>query len=102
MTDAKKNVVQIESDLEPLVTKFIQNKHLQLEELRRDLNAGDFEALKMNWHKMQGASRVYGFNPIAEIGIIIETAAVAEDIQTIENKISEMVIYLSEVRIEYI
>jgi len=101
MANTSTQVVQIEADLEPLVQKYLKNKIQQVDDLKKDLEKQDFENLRMTGHKMQGASRVYGFNHIAELGKKIEDAAKEKDSQTIQTQISAFDLYLKEVRVEF-
>lgn len=89
--------VIIDSDLADLVPGFLNNRRHDVDKLKRLLESDNFTDIRMIGHSMKGAGGGYGFDPITDIGAVIERAALASDRQTIRQGIEQLVDYLARV-----
>lgn len=93
--------VTIAKDLADLIPVFMQNRHKELETLRRALAEEDFEQLRQLGHRMKGVGHSYGFAQVSEIGQRIEDRARGSDRGAIDACIREYADYLSRVQVVY-
>lgn len=89
--------VVIDPDLADLVPGFLNNRRRDVAKLRALLETGNFADIRMIGHSMKGAGGGYGFDPITDIGAVIERAALAADSATIEQGITQLDDYLSRI-----
>jgi Hpt domain len=95
MTD--RIAVTIDPDLAELVPGFLNNRRRDVDKLTTLLEAGNFADIRMIGHSMKGAGGGYGFDPITDIGDIIERAALAADSAVIRASIERLADYLARV-----
>jgi PAS domain S-box-containing protein len=94
-------VVYVDSDLEDLVPKFLENSRENVEEIRMLVREGEMEEVRRLGHSMKGVGGSYGFDEISSIGKGIEEAAKAgdgEEVLRLADRLSE---YLSSVKVEF-
>jgi len=92
-------VVYVDSDLEDLIPMFLENRHKDVEEIRRLLKEGNLGEIRRLGHSMKGSGGGYGFDEISEIGRNIEEAAKSGDGGKIEKLSSQLAEYLSVVEV---
>lgn len=93
--------VEIDRDLEDLIPGFLANRRSDIDKMRAALGSGDFEPIRIAGHSMKGAGGGYGFDDITRIGADIETAAQAEDVESINRGIDALEDYLERIDIIY-
>jgi HPt (histidine-containing phosphotransfer) domain-containing protein len=91
--------VYIDPDIEDLIPVFLENRHRDVEEIKRLLKVGDFEEIRRLGHSMKGAGGGYGFHEITEIGRKIEEAAKSKDKVEVEKLNMMLAEYLSVVKV---
>lgn len=92
-------VVYVDSELEDLIPIFLENRHKDVEEIRRLLKEGNLEEIRRLGHSMKGSGGGYGFDEISEIGRNIEEAAKSGDAERIERLNNQLAEYLSVVEV---
>jgi HPt (histidine-containing phosphotransfer) domain-containing protein len=92
-------VVYVDSDLEDLIPMFLENRHKDVDEIRRLLREGVLEEIRRLGHSMKGSGGGYGFDEISEIGRDMEEAAKSGDTEKIEKLNSRLAEYLSVVEV---
>ena len=95
-------VTEVEQDLEPLIPLFMLTRLDSLAELEAGLLMSDFKAMEMIGHNMKGAGGAFGFQPVSEIGDLIEQAARINDSKAIRTLTGRLRIYLGNVQIRYV
>lgn len=94
--------VQIMKDLEALIPRYVDRRHKEIDAFRANLEAGDFEALRVGGHSLKGSGGGYGFAQLTKIGAAIEIAAKAKDAAAIEPLLVEYADYMRRVEITYV
>ena len=94
--------VEVSKDLEPLMPRYLDRRHKEIETFRAQLAAGDFEALRIGGHSLKGSGGGYGFPDLTRIGAAIETAAKAGDAATIEAALTEYADYMQRVEVTFV
>ncbi len=69
--------VAIESDLEPLMPRYLQNRRADLEVLAECLRDGEYAPAMRIGHGMKGSGGGYGLPQLSELGARLEQAAKA-------------------------
>ena len=100
MTD--KIQAQVSKDLEPLIPRYLDRRHKEIETFRAQLAAGDFEALRIGGHSLKGSGGGYGFPDLTRIGAVIETAAKASDVPSIQAALAEYADYMQRVEVTFV
>lgn len=95
-------LVEVESELEPLVPEFLDNRKKDCARIKTLLAADSFSEIRTLGHRMKGAGGSYGFDEISQLGEIMEEAAVAEDRETILHAIRQLAAYLDTVDVIYV
>jgi len=95
-------VVEIEAELEPVVPGYLELRRKDVELLQQLLEAGNFAELRIMGHRMKGTGGSYGFDPISDIGELLENAALAEDRSAIGQAGDELDAYLKRVTVVYV
>ncbi|HTD89740.1 MAG TPA: Hpt domain-containing protein [Burkholderiales bacterium] len=94
--------IEIMKDLEVLIPRYLDRRHKEVEAFRTQLDAGDFEALRIGGHSLKGSGGGYGFALLTQIGATIETAAKAKDTAAIETALVQYADYIQRVEVVYI
>lgn len=92
--------VSVEEWLKPVVGGYLEKRRADVVKLRGALDSGDFATIRNLGHQMSGTGGGYGFDPITEIGSVLETAALAGDVVEMRTNIDNLYRYLSNVRVD--
>ena len=93
---------QVSRDLQPLMPRYLDRRHKEIEIFRAQLAAGDYEALRIGGHSLKGSGGGYGFPDLTRIGGAIETAAKAGDAAAIQAALAEYADYLQRVEVTFV
>lgn len=99
---SEKIIVEIDSELEPIVPEFLENRKKDCLTILTLLDTDSFSEIRTLGHRMKGAGGSYGFDEISEIGEAIEDAALNGDKSIIKNCISRLAAYLDKVVAIYV
>lgn len=99
---SEKITVRVSKDLEPLIPRYLDRRHKEIEMFRAQLASEDFEALRIGGHSLKGSGGGYGFPDLTRIGSAIEIAAKAGDAAAIEASIVEYADYLTRVEVVFV
>jgi len=94
-------VERIDGDLESLMERFFANSNEDTVKMQKALDASDFETLTRLGHTAKGTGYGYGFKGMGNIGVELELAAKAKNVQECQNHISRMSHYLATVKVEF-
>jgi HPt (histidine-containing phosphotransfer) domain-containing protein len=97
----EKIIVSIDPDLEELIPGFLENRVKDIEILKNAAGKRDFAALKSVGHSLKGVGGGYGFAKITELGAGIEASAKDNDMEKINQLISDLADYLQRIEIKY-
>ncbi len=98
----EKIIAQVNKDLEPLIPRYLDRRHKEIETFRAQLAAADFEALRIGGHSLKGSGGGYGFPDLTRIGATIETAAKAGDAAAIQGALAEYADYMQRVEVTFL
>ena len=98
----EKIIAQVNKDLEPLIPRYLDRRHKEIEIFRAQLAAADFEALRIGGHSLKGSGGGYGFPDLTRIGGAIETAAKAGDAAAIQSTLAEYTDYMQRVEVTFV
>lgn len=93
---------EVSKDLEPLIPRYLDRRHKEIDTFRAQLTAGDFEALRIGGHSLKGSGGGYGFPDLTRIGAVIETAAKAGDSEAITAALAEYADYMQRVEVTFV
>lgn len=93
---------EVSKDLEPLIPRYLDRRHKEIELFRTQLAAANFEALRIGGHSLKGSGGGYGFPDLTRIGGTIETAAKAGDVAVIATALTEYADYLQRVEVTFV
>ena len=96
-----KNKVYIDSDLEFLIPKFLENREEDIKNLERLLKGAEYDQIRIIGHSMKGSGGGYGFDYLTEIGSEIEKNAELKNSDELNNLINELKDYLNNIEIIY-
>ncbi len=80
--------------LEELVDKFLLDRKKEYVILTEALNNKEFNTIKDYMHKWKGFCRPYGFGPLVELSVDLETYAIEKSYPNCEKKLAEIKKYL--------
>lgn len=94
-------VIHVDSDIQGLIPKFLENRRQDVESILMALKRQDVATVLTLGHNMKGMGTAYGFDMISDIGASIEKAAMAKDSEGMRNLAGELLDYLQKVKIIY-
>ena len=97
----EKIIVQCDPDLEDLIPGYLSNRDKDIIALRECLSLGDYEKIRIIGHSMKGSGGGYGFDAITELGDRIEIAALASNINEIDQAIRDLEVFISRVEVVF-
>ncbi len=96
-----KIIVMVDADLEELIPGFLEKRQADIAHLNAAADSLDFAALQFIGHNLKGIGGGYGFDEVSEMGAAIESAAMAQDINTAARIIARLDAYLQNVDVAY-
>ena len=102
MSVRKREIVEVEASLEPLVPKFMANRKKETAAMRGALAAQDLDEVRRISHGMKGAGGSYGFDRITDYAAVIEQAAKSADAAVLERTLPLLEAYLDHIEIRYV
>lgn len=97
----KRVIVCADPDLSDLIPGFLEHKRDDVAAINRAVEAGDYDALARIGHKIKGEGGSYGLDAISEIGVAIEQAAKARDLQAVRQYARQFATFLDDVEVVY-
>ena len=97
-----KIIVEVDRDLEDLMPLFWSSREQDLQGLAKGIDESDFNALRSIGHDMKGTGSSFGFHSVSEIGDLIEVAALANDLPTIQAQFATFKDYMSRIEISFV
>jgi HPt (histidine-containing phosphotransfer) domain-containing protein len=94
-------VVVVPEELEPLVPRFLEKRHAEVEVLREAAERGDLETLRSRGHALKGTAGGYGFQELTELGAALETRADEGDLSGASEVVGRIAAYLARVDVRY-
>ena len=73
---------------------YINHTSKELYKINNQLDLDSLEAIRIFGHNIKGSGGMYGFNEITNIGLQIEIAAKASDLDSIESSLSDLETFL--------
>ena len=92
-------VVRVDRELQDLIPGYLGNRREDLHLIASYIDAGEYEKIRVLGHKMKGSGGGYGFDGITEIGMRMEAAAQAKDLQALGALAKELSRYLERVEV---
>ncbi|WP_231989368.1 PAS domain S-box protein [Nitrospira japonica] len=80
----------LDAELNRMRPKFLQNRRLDIEELQRAVESGNFDQIKLIGHRIKGLAGTYGLHAIGAIGGALEEAAVRRHLEHIRAGITDL------------
>lgn len=80
----------LNAELNRMRPKFIQNRRLDIHELRRAVEAGNFDQIRLIGHRIKGLAGTYGLHAIGAIGGVLEDAACKRHLERITAGIIDL------------
>ena len=95
------DLIQVEVDpiIALRVPSFLANRRRDVRTLLEAAERGRFEAIQRAAHNIKGSGASYGFEPISQVGRILEDAARARDVDAIRIALAQLDQYLDRVQV---
>jgi HPt (histidine-containing phosphotransfer) domain-containing protein len=97
----EKIIVQVDADLEDLIPGYLENRQVDISNIREALVRGDYDSIRILGHTMKGTGGGYGFDTITDIGHALELAALQKNSQEIRQGVDELADYLYRLQVVY-
>lgn len=97
-----KILARIDSDLQELIPKYLENRSMDIEAIEEGLRMADYNLIRRLAHRMKGSGGGYGFEGITVIGAAMEQAALKNDADEIVRQVQALKDYLNRVEIIYV
>ncbi len=94
--------VRVNVELKELLPELFKEIHVELKNMKRALDGGDFETLNRLGHGLKGAAGSYTLNDLAAIFLKIETAAKNSDVSAAKKHMKAVTNYIERIEIEYV
>lgn len=94
-------VEHIDDDLKGLLPDFMEITRQEIEELRKALDAADLKSVARIGHNIKGSALNYGFLLLGEIGRRIESKAIQQDTEAIQEEFDLLKKYVEQVEVEF-
>jgi HPt (histidine-containing phosphotransfer) domain-containing protein len=94
-------VAHVSTELAELIPWFLDNRRKDIEAINTMLSTSDYKTLERLGHTLKGTCPGYGFDYLGRIGAQLETAAKAQDQDTIRRLNQDMKKYIEEVKVVY-
>jgi signal transduction histidine kinase/CheY-like chemotaxis protein len=91
--------IQIDPEILSLVPRFLAGRGNNIVKIRKELDAGSFEGIRVMGHEMKGSGESFGFTEITRLGAAIEEAALAEDAERVARLTNHLEEYLRRIKI---
>ena len=101
MSNTKKIIIKINSNLKELVPKFIQNREKDAQSISKNIEEYNFERIQNTANSMKDTSAGYGFSEITKLGIEIEDSAKNQDIDRIKKLVTALSHYLDNIEVKF-
>ncbi len=101
MSKDEKIIVHVDADLKPIIPRFFELRHEDVDAINKNLEKSDYETIMRIGHSMKGAGGGYGFDYISEIGAAIERVAKEKNREDIRRWADELSVYLENVEVVY-
>jgi diguanylate cyclase (GGDEF)-like protein len=92
-------MVEVDPIIARRVPTFLANRRNDVRVVLEALDHGSFDSIRRIGHNLKGSGASYGFQPISDLGKVIEDAALAQDADAIRRAITEMSRYLDQVQV---
>ncbi len=93
--------VQIDSELEPLIPKYLAAREADVSALRLAVKSGDWVHAARIGHRMKGTGEAYGFAEITRLGQSLHDACKAHDGVEAQRLTEALATYLRELDVVY-
>ena len=97
--DSGKFVVYVDPEIKEIIPLFLQHRRDDLESISVALEQANFETIESLGHGMNGLGGGFGFDGITEIGMSLEQAAMARDVEMVKKQIECLSDYLERVEV---
>ncbi len=94
-------MVVVPEELEPLVPRFLEKRHAEIDVLRSAAEQGDLETLRSLGHALKGTAGGYGFDELTDLGAMLETRARAGDRAGASEVVGRIADYLGRIDVRY-
>ncbi len=92
-------IIYIHAELEALIPRFLDNRRGNVSELMSAVEDRDFERIRAIGHIMKGVGGGYGFDFISVLGVSVEQAAVARNLDDTQKLAIQLADYLQRVEV---
>lgn len=92
-------MVEVDPIIARRVPTFLANRRNDVRVVLEALDHAGFDAVRRIGHNLKGSGASYGFQPISDLGKVIEDAALAQDGEAIRRAIGELSRYLDQVQV---
>jgi HPt (histidine-containing phosphotransfer) domain-containing protein len=73
-----------------LQREYVDQVRSSLEQMRRDMDQGDFTSVRRTAHSLKGSAGMFGYGPIGELGAQIEKAVLRDDRAAVPPLLEEL------------
>ena len=77
---------------------YINHTLKELEKIKSELTLESIDSIRTFGHNIKGSGGMYGFDEVTKIGLLIETAAKADDLESIKSNLKDLENFLQSKR----
>ena len=92
-------MVEVDPIIARRVPTFLANRRNDIRVVLEAIDHGGFDSIRRVGHNLKGSGASYGFQPISDIGKVLEEAALASDADAIRRAIADLSRYLDQVQV---
>jgi HPt (histidine-containing phosphotransfer) domain-containing protein len=95
-------IAHVDATLEGLIPRYLHRRREDAEALERAVSDADWECVAHLGHMMKGSGGGYGFDPVTELGGLIERAGQDRDGEAVLEAASTLRHYVDKVEIIFV
>lgn len=97
----KKNESTSEFDVSDLIPSYLERRSKEIEQMKEYISNNDLNGLVRIGHQLKGSAKSYGFEELGELGNQLEQVAQFEDMNKIEEVVSQITQKISDYKKSY-
>jgi HPt (histidine-containing phosphotransfer) domain-containing protein len=90
---------KIDPDIADLVPSYIASRKQEVDEIVVLIEKGNLDAVRILGHNMKGVASSYGFEPLSELGALLEAAAIDHDRESTIQTVQKIKTYLASLEL---
>lgn len=95
-------IVQISTDLEPLIPRYLINRQADIQRLQEAVAHQNIDEIRLLGHTLKGSGTSFGLDAVSEFGRSLEIAAKVANMPEVQRLIDEFTLFLERLEVVYV